>query len=315
VTSARRHVAIAGLVLAAGLGGCVQYPRTHVSMDELVAEYNANAAMVPRLKARAKIHVTITDEQGRRLSWGSTSPLASPNGLLLLSKTDDPPGGTDFVLVGRESLAVELFRVGSSASEGKYYLWYQLGGTGRAWWGRLELAGAPGIGEIAIDPNQLLSVLAVCPLPQDFTELPTVLMRMSKNPCAYVLTCVDRQARTGRIIATREIYFNWDDSGLRRPFMIKLLSPEGEHVMTAKLDKYRQIDTDPPETPAPLMPTDIRIDWPAKGNKVHLVLSDLTTADTWDVSYCRFAEELPSAIGPADIVQVDEALETGVQSE
>ena len=315
MTRAPRHVALVSIALATGLAGCITCPKTHVSVGQLVAEHNANAAMVPRLKARAKMHVTITDAKGRRLTWGSTSPLAPANGMLLLSKTEDPLGAKDFVLVGRESLAVELFRVGSSASEGKYYLWYHLGERGKAWWGRLELAGAPGIDEMQIDPNHVLSVLAVCRLPQSFTELPAVLMRMSKDPCAYVLTYVDRQVRTGRIAAMREVYFNWDDGGLRRPFMVKLLGPAGQHVMTAKLDKYRRIDTDGPRTPAPVMPTDIRIDWPAKGNKVHLVLSELTTADTWDASCCRFAEELPAAIGPADVVQVDRALEAGVQSE
>lgn len=312
---AARHAAFGLLTIATTLAGCVSCPKTHVSMDQLVSEYNANAARVPRLKARAKIHVTLTDERGRSFGWGSTSALAPPNGMLLLSKHDDPLGDKDFVLVGRESLAVDLFRVGSSAAEGKYYLWYHMSEYGKAWWGRLDLAGAPGIEQMPIDPNHLLSVLAICAIPQEFSELPTVLMRMSKDPCAYVLTYVDRQARTGRIIATHEIYFNWDDSGLRRPFMIKLLGPDSKHIMTARLSNYRRIDADSPEAQGPVMPTDIRIDWPAKGNKVHLALSEMSSADTWDVSFCRFSDELPSGIGPDNIVQVDAALKTGVPIE
>lgn len=307
---------LSAFLLAAALSaGCIGCPETHVSMDTLVADYNTNAGRVPRLWARAKIHLTIRDEKGRRASWGSTSPLASPNGILLLSKADDALGPHDFALIGRETLAMDLFGVGSSASEGKYYLWYSYGDRGRAWWGLHKLAGAAGIEQIPIDPNQLLSVLAVCDLPSDFTQMPTVTMRMSTNPCAYVLTCLERQAVTNRIIFTKDIYFRWDDTDLRQPFLVKLFDPSGEQVMVARLARFRPIETESPADPPPVMPTEIRISWPARGNKVHVLLSEMTTADKWDPQACRFLDpetgDLPGGISHTDVIQVDSALVAG----
>lgn len=298
-------------LLAAGVGaGCVRCPKTHISVDKLVAEYNANAQRIGRLKARAKIHLSFIDGKGRRVQWGSTSALASANGMLLLAKTDGPFGPKDFVLVGRETLAVELFRIGTSAAEGKYYLWFNYGDYGKAWWGWQKFAGAPQISEMPIDPNQIISVLAICRLPDKFTTLPTVLLRMSAKPCAYVLTYVARQAVTGRIVSTMDIYFRWADDRPRRPFMVKLFDATGQEVMTANLGKYATVQVPPADQPGPVMPTDIKISWPGRHSSAHIVLSELTTADTWDTDYCRFDAELPAGIGPEDITQIDSMLDT-----
>ena len=309
-----RMPAIACLLAVCSLAGCAACPVTHVSMDQLVAEYNANAQGIPRLKARAKIQLSFTDHKGRHVQWGSSSPLASPNGLLLLSKGGDAPADPaapkDFVLVGKEAMGVELFRIGSSASEGKYYFWCNYGDSGKAWWGWHKFAGSPQITEMPIDPNQLLSVLSVCELPEDFTNLPTVLMRMSRDPCAYVLTYVDRQAATGRIVSKRDVYFRWSDAQPRRPFRVDLFDAGGEPVMTAQLAGYAPVATGTPGAAGrPVMPTDISISWPAKRSSAHIVLSEPTTAEAWDTDYCLFLGELPAGIGPEDIIQVDGALD------
>lgn len=306
---------LSGLLLAAALSaGCLRCPDSHVSVDQLVKHHNTvNTRPVPRLWARAKIQLTFKNSRGLGITWGSTSRLAATNGLLLLSKGPDPLGPHDFVLIGREAMGVDLFRVGSSLAESKYYLWYSYGDSGQAWWGRQELAGAPGIEDIPIDPNHLLSVLGVCDLPQDFTKLPTVVMRMSHDPCAYVLTYLQRQATTGRIVSTKEVWFRWTEKGPARPFLVKLLGADGQEVMVARLSAYKPISS--PGKPIPHMPTDIRIAWPGKGSKVHIVLSEMTTEDKWQVEACRFLDpdtgDLPSGISPADVVQVDRALEAG----
>ena len=87
-------------VLAAG---CVQRcPTTVAPIDEVVGGYNANANKVPRLWARARIAVSIVDAAGRRIDWGSTSPLASPNGKLLLGKNPGPAASPDLLLQAYE---------------------------------------------------------------------------------------------------------------------------------------------------------------------------------------------------------------------
>ena len=315
MTAPMRVCFAVSVLIATIITGCVRCPKTHVSMDQLVAEHNANALIVPRIWARVKIRMKFVDESGRSWRWGSLSPLVSPNGKLLLSKTDDPLGAQDFVLIGSETLGMDLFRLGSSASEGVYYLWVRLGQTGKAWWGRHEFAGAPGLDKtIPINPNQLLSVLTVCILPNDFTQLPTVLMRMSSNPCAYVLTYVDRQVLTGRIIARKDIYYTWDDTKPRRPFLVKLFGSDGRELVVAQLKNYRQIKTDQDLFTPPVMPTDIKITWTETGNQIRLILSEMTTEDKWDTEACRFTDSqtgaLPPGISPADIVQVDKVLET-----
>jgi len=284
----------AWLILAAcclGLpaAGCTPpCPKTLISMDQLVDDYNANAARAPRLWARAKI-------DGKLAGLGS---LRGINGILVLSKdSDNKLGPYDFLLRARE-MEGEL-RVGSSVDEGLYYLWYGFGQKGSAWAGRLKLAGAPGVTGLLIDPNQLLAVLCICPLPADFTDAPTVAMTMDTRPehCAYVLTYIDRQPVTRRLGFRREVYFNWShkppagpwwkklfappptELAQPRPFMVKFFDDQGRRIMTAKLKDYKPIDTtgmENPPTVAPVMPTDIHIDWPERNSSVHIVLSEMT---------------------------------------
>ena len=158
-------------------------------------------------------------------------------------------------------------------------------------------------------------MLGICELPADFTKLPTVAMAMSSNPCAYVLTYLDREPLTRRILSRREIYFDWSDDRPRRPFRIDLFDNEGEQIMVARVKDYRAIDTVEPMSNPPVMPTNIEITWPQKGNRIHLILSEMTTEDKWDVAACRFRDpetgDLPAGLSPADVIQVDRALDRG----
>ncbi len=294
---------------ALGIAGCPppQCPSSHVSLDQLVREHNANASAVPRLWARGRAAVTLADRKGRTFTWGSTSPLAAPNCLLLLAKGPGRLGPHDFVLIGREIAGVELFRIGSSTAQGVYYFWYNIGGRSGAWFGRHKNAGAAGAARLPIDPNQLLAVLGICEMPDDFTKLPGVALTVSRNPCAYVLTCFDREADTGRIGFRREIHFHWDDRKLRRPFLINFFAPDGRRVMTATLKDYKPVrieNADKKPKITPVMPTNIElrtVSWPGEKNhnpvrSIHLVLSGMTTADKWDRDACRFEPPTGKAI-------------------
>ena len=318
MTASLRPVWIGMLLTGLVLAGCQPTaPLTRVGIDPLVAEYNANARQVPRLWARAKMQLSFNG-----FSLGSTSPLAASNGLLLLSKTDEPLGPQNFVLIGQETLAMKLFAAGSSVDEGIYYLWHRAR-DGQAWWGWHELAGAPGTetDAIPIDPNQLLSVLGICELPSNFTQLPTVALTMTHRPgekldfgekCAYVLTYLARQPLTNRILFRREIYFTWDETDPRRPYEIRLLDATGQRIMTAQLRNYKSIETDNADPP-PVMPTDIRIAWPGRDAGLHILLSEMTTENRWDIEavYFRDAETgaLPDGVDPANVVPIDAGLE------
>jgi len=281
-----RRIAAAAMA-AMTLAGCIQpMPKTLLRRDELVARYNANARQAPRLWARAKIHVSLRDDKGWPIPWGSTSPLASPNGLLLLNK--DRPGSADFVLVGLEA-GRQLFRLGSgtrdSDEQDVYYLWYQWGQRGQAYWGLRWLAGAEGVEALPLDPLHLLGVLGIVELPGDFTQLPTVAVTMQEQrPYAYVLTYLDRQPLTGDVMFRRRLYLRWSDTQPARPFRMDLLDNAGRTVMIAYMSDYQPIDV--PDLPAaqkpPVMPTDLDIRWPQRRSRIHIVLSEMTTRPKWE---------------------------------
>jgi hypothetical protein len=296
--------ALGTLAAAATLSGCgPRHPAQALSRAELVKQYNANAAAVPRLWARAKLELKLPDRKGGSSSWGSTSPLSSPNGLLLLAKDPGKGDRQDFVLMGLAPGAVELFRLGSSATEGVYYLWYNYGDRGAAWWGRHEYAGAPGV-EMPLDPADLLSVLSITEMPQDFTRLPTMALRLNESPPAYVLTHLAAQPARGEIIFRREVYLNWDDKP-PRPFLVNLFDAEGRVIMIARLKDYRPVQIAPAGVIAPVMPADIEITWPQRRGSLHIVLSEMSSVKDWNRRQFLFEHNLPRGIALENITQVD----------
>ena len=234
---------------------------------------------------------------------------------VLLAKGRERVGPHDFVLIARETAAVELFRIGSSAEQGEYYFWFRFGERGGAWVARHEAPPAGGARRLPIDPSQLLSVLAVCALPDDPTKLPAVALGMNNEPgdCAYVVTLIDRQPVTRRILFRREVYFRWSDTEPRRPYKVNLVDHAGRRVMTAHLKRYRAIDVsevDDPPAKAPVMPTDIEmVSNPQPGvrtfiRRIHLRLSEMTASDRtnedkWERSACRFSP--PEGIVPVRV--------------
>ena len=305
----RRHfvtilTATAAWLSASAMSGCISgHPSESLTRAELVGQYNANAAAVPRLWARAKIELKLPGDKGAGLSWGSTSPLASPNGLLLLVK--DPSAGRrqDFLLMGLAPGAMELFRLGSSASEGVYYLWYNYGDQGAAWWGRQEYAGAPGV-EMPLDPGDLLSVLCVTEIPTDFSRLPAAVLRMDESIPAYVLSWVAPQPLSSEIIFRREVFFNWDGKA-PRAYRVDLFDVRGRVVMTARLRDYKPVRTAADEVQGPVMPSDIEITWPARGGRMRIVLSEMSSLKVWNRRQFLFEHNLPAGVPLANVTQVD----------
>ncbi len=292
--------------MALAAAGCnPARPEQALTRRQLIDAHNANAAAVPRLRARAKIALTFTDDQGRSFSWGSTSPLAGANGLLLYAPGREALGPHDFVLIGRAAGATELFRLGNSASEGVYYLWYSFGDYRRALWGRDALAGASGAA-MPIDPMQILSVLNIAPLPADFAALPTAVLTLSDGaPWSYVLTVVDREVLTGEILCRRQVRCTWDDRKEPLPYRVDLFDATGQRAMTAQLRDYQAIATAEEVGLTPRMPTDITITWPQKRSRIHLVLSEMTTEAKWERQQMLFEAHRPPGLTADQIIQVD----------
>lgn len=274
-------------------------PDTILPIEQILADYNANANLVPQLFARARINMTLLTEDGNSISWGST--LGPPNGRLLLGKVASDPLASNFVLEGLEA-GRPLFNIGTSAEEGLYFVWFQVGQEGGAWAGRIQNAGAPGTERFFIDPIGLVSLLTLTPLPADLTQLPTVAMTLSTEPCAYVLTYIDRQPVTNRILFKREIYFEWSDSAPPRPFMVRFFAPDGRRVMTAQLRNYKPVPATGEAGTQAVMPTDILMTHedlpgtPSRLRRLHIVLSDFSTSQGEPAEAARFTENLPPAL-------------------
>ena len=313
-----------GLLALATLGGCAKCPTEVVPLEEIIRAYNANASRMPRLWGYVKIRVTFPGPGGLPVSWGSTSPLASPNGLLLLSKNAQAPQGPhDFVLIGRETASVELFRIGSSVEQSAYYMWYRFGSNAACWWGRHRFAGAPTVTALPIDPNQLLAVLSVIELPSDLTQPPLVAMSMVDQPgdlcraarCEYALTYLDRQPISRKIVFRREIYLPWlhDRQAPSQPTHLAFFDTDGRRIMHATLDDYRPVKITGAGTKdgdAAVVPTDIRIEWPTRNSSVHIVLTEMSTRDWHTEAAHLFDEdgEIPR-FSDDQIIQVDKHLE------
>ncbi|MCK5113176.1 MAG: hypothetical protein KAR11_00240 [Phycisphaerae bacterium] len=252
---------------------------TLVSVDKIVAEHNRNAAKIPQLWARADI--TFREKPGG-------FPLGA-DGILMLNKTPGVTGVHDFALIFKKS-GEELGRVGISTRESAYYMWMKVDDNPSCVWGHLALAGAEGLENIRINPVQLLSVLTVCELPSVFSQVPFVGQTISLAPPAYVLTYVERQPVSGKLLFTRRIHCTWSVTQPPRPFKVELLDNRGVVVLTAKLSNYQPIatgndsDNDPEiRKLLPVMPTDIRLKWKdgeKDGAELDLKLYKMTTTDT-----------------------------------
>ncbi|MFP4052970.1 MAG: hypothetical protein ACLFV7_03800 [Phycisphaerae bacterium] len=197
------------------LGGCCTHrtppAESIVPLERLVRQHNDNAVKVPYLRASAEYDITYVNELGVPLPWRSY-------GYVFYARGEDRLGPHDFALVGKEA-GNDIFRLGTSTVDNEYYFWITMGSNTFGAVGRLDLAGAPGVGPIAIDPTQLLAVLGVTEWPDSRVGLPAVAMTLShlpdqEIPCqqkpAYVLTHVARQPVSRKILFRRETHIPWD---------------------------------------------------------------------------------------------------------
>jgi len=294
--------------------GCPGRPERFVSLETLVAEHNANARRVPRLWARARMRLSFSDEKGRKFSWGSAAALAPSNGYVMLWKEPPASAGSpeklNFALIGRE-VGMEMFRVGADAQMGLYYLWYSYGNEGQAWYGRQQFAGAPDVVRMPIDPLQLVEVLGVTALPEPrASAMPAVVMTLETDPYAYVVRYLRPQPVTGHLKIWREVYFRWDDKRPRRPFRVKLFDADGLCRVIADVGQYAPVASDRQGEPPAIMPTDIRMSWPAIKNmqpasSIHIRLSEMSTTRDFSKDVFDFLSKLPA--GLSDPIQVDGA--------
>jgi hypothetical protein len=326
------RASVGSLVLVSLLatGGCkpdnivCPDPKLAAPVDRVIGYHNANAGRIPRLWSYAKVAMTFREKPGDLgVTWGSTSALAEVNARVFLTKQDDPLTPPDFILQIKEA-GQEVGRVGISTHDKVYYLWMSVGENRQVLFGRLDLAGSQAAGDMPIDPTQLPAVLGIMPLAPDRT-----FQTYSTDPCAYVMSVVDRQPVTGRLLLKREMYLDrqadvirnekgtlkdpraiWDvvdpkGRALRyrppRLMLTEIYAPDGRLVLTAETSDYQSIelaDVDDAGEAPPMMPTDIRLKWHETGSEMHIRLSGMTTADKLVPEAYYFWDRLPASLRP-----------------
>lgn len=305
-------VAVAALLAAAA--GCVEpLPTKQLSLNELIEGHNRDTDQIDQLWARVRMEIVIANpDGGLPMMWGSASPLAAPNGILMLFKAPDAGGVHDFVLIGRE-MGQDLFRIGVSREESVYYFWYKIGDNGAAFWGDCDHAGAPYAQQMAVNPLDLLAVLNVTAWPTDLTQLPAMALTMDTDlpDYAYVLNHIERQVGSRNILLNRRTQLRWSDSQPARPFHMAFIDGDGMTTMAADMGEY----TLPakfygganvtPEAPHVFVPSDIRITWPGSQSRIRLRLSEIETDPKGEPAACRFRDHLPAGMPQERIVRVD----------
>ena len=287
------RIGLAMTALALLQAGCSPCPTKSVSMEQLVGEYNANAAAIPKVWARATIDLTIIDDKGGAFNWGTT--IGASNGLLVSGKT--APATPDFVLVGRES-GQEVMRLGTSSADNLYYAWYHFGDKGGAWTGRADRAGAAGATDIFVDPQTLISLLGIIELPPGSATLTMNRGGFAAGPCAYVLTC----SQPGANISKREIYFTWTQEGPRRVYQVICFGRDGQRVLTAKLSDYGPVSGAEVHGQPAIVPTDITMageDSPGHKSRLRnlrLKLAGMKIGEAEPAEAAKFWDNLPPVL-------------------
>jgi len=301
-----------------------------LSHEQIMDRRQANADAVPRLWARAKIEVTFLTKGGLPVTFGSASPLAVPNGLLLIGK-DAGGAPTGYALVGREA-GQEVFRFGTellraappvatpsnphppaSIPQAISYMWFRAGERAGAWYA--EHSATTALAELPFDPLQVFAVFQVC---DPLLSATNSFITMERKPCAYrlVRTAHSDQAANYGTVCHYETYLAWSDEAPPRAFMMKFFDTRGRRIVTAHLKDYKPIEVVPEEDPetgeelplpevTPEMPTDIELvweDWPGMEKssirRIRLVLSEMTTENKWHPDALKFRDNLPAGVAP-----------------
>jgi len=300
--------------------GCVP-PETSVDSARLLKNFDENADKLPYFKAEGTLTVKAYAD-----GWFRVFKRSEDFTVLLAKDPENPAGPCDFALYVLD-LGEPVMGMGSSTVDGMYYMFIGFGQSGMCNVGRTALAGAPGIEGMSLDisaaagsdkspgkgkkldinPLQLVSAFAVIPPSNDLTSMPGAILQMQGDhwPFEYILTCIDRQGSTQRIVPLHRMIFDWKkDVEPRLPRRIEYLDPNGVWVMTAKIRKYKPVDVadfpNPPQDP-PVMPSEIIYTWRNARSGKKMITLTLELSDVWapEIDYseaCRLIHRIPKGL-------------------
>ena len=235
--------------------GCPRCPGELVSREELFDRYNTNADQLQTLWAVADIEIQLNHR-------GLFQSIRIPDGRLYFRRrSEDPLAPQNFMLRGKE-LDQELLRLGIDGAEGLFYYWADVPGRAQfARWGTVADADSGALGSAVLNPASLLSLLGVLPWPTDLDAPSQVALETLEKPCVYQMLVLSRRDAWEGWYLARKI---WLDRRAEppRPYKVWLYNRQGQVAMEAELGDYAVVATNGDPTSAPVIPTDIRIQWP-----------------------------------------------------
>ncbi len=261
------------LAVALAMGGCngradtQSGPVVQRSTEELIAQINANNALIPDLWCRLDIKVKLPGEKH------------SISGHLILRKPSrfgQPP--RELRLKGGDSLGVAEFELGSNSER----YWYTLRAPRNDPVHNSVLHGeeeSSGSAKRALD---LLSVLGVYELPADMNKQPWPVLQGYKAPAYYIVSFFE-QSQTGRLRVLKAV---WWHRRKQQVDLIELFDEQGNCYLSAELEDYRQFN-------GAQLATTIRIFWFEEKLTLELKLRDVKV-NSGKVSDKNFVYRKPS---------------------
>ncbi|HBS28616.1 MAG TPA: hypothetical protein DEB06_03995 [Phycisphaerales bacterium] len=286
-----RRATTAGAVLLAllgALGACETNPRPRTEpvaparptpgYAEVAALYNARAARLSRVWARAVVSIAFRDQDGTR-------------------RSEQGEGHFQFVAPADSALSVGKL--------GEVYLW--VGSDAHRYWlleprdpkrgvvGRHELLNESTLDRLGLPaaPLDLLRVVAVTPMPEQ-PEPPAAVAWSSDG----AMLVVDLPTRRG-------IWRYWLEPRDMLPQVIELIGPGDEVILSASLERYERVTLRGQGGFFPLMPSRVRLTHHESGSTLSLTLQALS--DGGESRLTREAFDLDALVALFNIIDLRDA--------
>jgi hypothetical protein len=253
-------------------------------MEQVVTGVNANAEQIPTLRGAGGFEAWIKDNGKTHFINGEVTLLyAQPRSMRLIGKKD---------------IAGQVFEIGSNAD--RYWVIIR-GDTDTMWTGTYANIDHVDASAIPIQPDLLLEVLGVQPIPSDLLQQPTPVMRFNNDSDAYMLTWSVKL--TDRWAAQKEI---WYDRTTLLPKLVLLFDENGRVVLRAYLANHKPLEVaNVPKEKWPKVATSYRLFFPDSGSKLNIDLDDVALKRNNAPNAHSFTYPGDNA-GVSHVIQLDE---------
>jgi len=224
------------------------------SMNDVVAQVNANNASIPTMRATGNFEANVVDQGKKRFVNGDVTVLYRRP--------------TEVRLVGRKDIAGQVF---DAASNGDRYWLIVKGEVDTMWHGAVANLDRVDPKEIPIRPDLLVEILGLSEIGRNFLEPPVPTMRFNNDADAYMFNFNVRVP--DRWAVQKEV---WYDRKTKLPKLILLFDENGRVVVRTYLSNHRAMGSDgDARENAPKVATRYQVFFPDTGTTMRIDLDDL----------------------------------------